>query len=455
MKNIKKLLIAFMGIILIPSFVQAASANISVKASGTAIVGNTITATVTISSGTPMGAWQFNVNYDSSKLKLTSGATAIADYTTSTSGTKSKSYTLKFQALKSGSASISIGSYLVYAMDDSAMSVSASSTRINIMTQKELEATYSKDNNLKELSVEGYTLTPEFSKDVLEYSVTIPSDVTKINIVAKQNDNTATVTGAGEHDVMEGNNKFEILVKAQNGSEKTYTVNVEVEDLNPIYVEIEDTQYTLVKRKDALTIPASNLYEESTVTIEEVEIPCFKNNVTNFILVGVKDENGKISLALYDAENNTYKLYQEFLSNNLVLYITDFPKRMEDYIHDVLTINEMEVEVYKYSKNSRFVICYAMDISTGEYNYYSYDTKENTFQIYNDEEVKELKENVKTYLYISLGFGVGLFIAFIIIIILLSKRNKRKQKMKREAHKEKEEELDDFLSDVKKSKRKK
>lgn len=33
------------------------------------------------------------------------------------------------------------------------------------MTQSELEATYSKNNYLSNLEVEGYTLTPEFDKD--------------------------------------------------------------------------------------------------------------------------------------------------------------------------------------------------------------------------------------------------------------------------------------------------
>ena len=36
------------------------------------------------------------------------------------------------------------------------------------MTQEELEASYSKDNDLKSLSVEGFEISPEFDKDVTE-----------------------------------------------------------------------------------------------------------------------------------------------------------------------------------------------------------------------------------------------------------------------------------------------
>ena len=57
---------------------------------GSAVVGNTITATVTLSSSTPMGSWQYLISYDNSKLKLIGGQTSVADYTTSASGVKSK-----------------------------------------------------------------------------------------------------------------------------------------------------------------------------------------------------------------------------------------------------------------------------------------------------------------------------------------------------------------------------
>ena len=216
MKKIKNLIISILvSFIILPITVNAASASINVNTSGTAVVGNTITATVTVSSGTPMGSWQFLVNYDNSRLKLISGQTSVADYTSSASGVKSKSYTLKFQALKNGNASINIGSYLVYAIDESAMSVSTGNRSVKIMTQAELEATYSKDNNLKSLAIDGYSLTPEFNKDTLEYSVTVPSTVEKININAVKNDNRATVEGAGEKEVVEGSNPFEIVVTAQ------------------------------------------------------------------------------------------------------------------------------------------------------------------------------------------------------------------------------------------------
>ena len=106
----------------------------------------------------------------------------------------------------------------------------------NIITQQELEASYSKNNNLSSIVVEGYELNEEFNKDTLEYTVSVPSDTEKINLNATVEDKTAGVSGTGEFEVSEGDNKFELIVTAQNGAKKVYTVTIKVEDQNPINV---------------------------------------------------------------------------------------------------------------------------------------------------------------------------------------------------------------------------
>jgi preprotein translocase subunit SecG len=432
MKNIKKLLLGILLLVL-PITVNAASASIKVTGASTAIVGNNVSITVTLSSSTAIGSWKIGLNYDKSYLSLVSssaeaGGTIMAN---SSSGTKSKSYTYVFKALKSGSTTISISSYDVYAYSDlSEMSISVSNKSLKLMTQAELEATYSKDNNLKSLGVDGYTLTPEFSKDVTEYSVTVPSDVTSVNISATKNDSTASLTGDGEKEVIEGQNTFEIVVTAQNGSTKTYTIMVEVEDLNPIEVNINNENYTIVKRKDVLTKPST--YEEKTITINNTEVPAFYSESTKFTLVGIKDTAGNVYLAIYNESDNSYTKYNEITTNNLNLYLKEFPSNIDGYIKDTININDVDVEVYRYKDNSRFVICYGMNIETGEYDYYSYDTLEKTFQVWNNEEVLELKTEVKNYLYCIIAFGSGLFVAFILIICLLKKKKTKKHNHKEE-----------------------
>lgn len=454
MKKFKKiLLVVVLSLFMLPSFVNASSGTISVSSTSTGIVGNNITVKVTLSSASTIGSWEFDISYDKSYLQLTSstaesGGTHAAN--TVSGGTKSKSYNFTFKVLKSGSTTVKVSASDVYDYNDmSRMSMTNGSKTITLKTQAEIESSYSKDNSLKSLSVEGYEITPEFNKDTLEYKVTVPSDVNSVNIIATKSDSKATVTGDKEHEVVEGSNRFEIVVTAENGSEKKYVLTVEVEDLNPISIKIDDKNYTIIKRKENLTKP--NLYEEATITINEIEVPAFKSDITKFTLVGIKDEEGKIYLALYNEDDNSYTIYNEFTSSTLSLYLTDFPKKIDGYIKDIIKINEIDTEVYRYSKNSRFVICYGINLETGKYNYYSYDTKENTFQIYNDEEIKELKNTQKLYLYVIIAFAIALLFAFIIIISLAKRNKKIKNKNKIEVLNEKILETDD---DVKKATKK-
>ena len=178
MKRIKIILVSILTFILIPCIASAASGSVRVTGTSQAVIGNTVTATVTLSSDTSIGSWNLSLNYDKSFLQLIStdsegGGNRMVN--SSATGIRSKSYTFKFKALKKGSTTVSVSSYEAYAFSDlSEISLSSSGKTIKILTQAELEASYSKDNNLKSLSIEGFEITPEFSKDTLEYSAVVP-----------------------------------------------------------------------------------------------------------------------------------------------------------------------------------------------------------------------------------------------------------------------------------------
>jgi len=308
-KKIKILLLAICCLVVMPFECLASSANINVTGTSTAVVGNKVTVTVTLSSSTKIGSWQMNLNYDKSYLQLTNstaeaGGTGIAGY--DAKGLNKKTYTFTFKTLKTGSTKVSVGSYLAYdynTMDE--MSLTANSKMIKIITQQELEASYSKDNNLASLDVEGFLLSPSFEKDVTEYAVVVPEDTKSIKISAKARDGKASVSGTGEKEVTSGTNNFEITVRAENGSEKVYKINVEVKDANPINANVDGNLYTVVKIKDYL--PSLNTYQDHTILIEDMEIPAYKNDNTGLVLVGLKDSAGEISLFIYDENDGSYK----------------------------------------------------------------------------------------------------------------------------------------------------
>lgn len=432
MRKIKVILISLFCLLVIPKTVFAASGKINVSGTSTVVVGNNVTVTVTLSSSTLIGSWEMSLNYDKNYLQLrsaTSESNGIRMAASTATGVKSKSYTFTFKTLKKGSTSVSVGGYLAYAYADlSEISLSSNSKKINIITQAELEASYSKNNNLASLGVEGFTLTPEFNANTLEYSVTVPEDTKNVNITGTVQDKKASINGVGVHDVNQGNNKFLVTVKAENGSEKTYTINVDVKDENPIEVTVGDKKYTVVKIKENL--PIASLYNEYSVKINEFDIPAYKNDYTGLVLVGLKDTEGNISLFIYDDENNSYKGYNELKSSQITIYPLKPEENIEGYKKGNVKIQDIDVEGFYLNEDSDFFVIYGVNVETGDKGFYMYDKKMQTLIKYNDELSSLLSEKIKLYTYIIIGFISLSVVMLIIIIVLVCKKSKKKKRGK-------------------------
>ena len=433
MKKIKLYVCILLSVFLFPLGVKAADGNISITGTSSAVIGNTVSITVTLSSSTPIGSWEIDVSYDDSYLQLirTSnplGGNAIIGYMDTVNGVTKQTYTYIFKALKKGTTKVGIASNTVYSVDEKLMSISSSSKSVRIMTQAELEASYSKDNDLKSLSVEGFELSPAFSKDITEYTVTVPEDTKEITINAAENDSAASVTGTGTFEVTQGTNTFEIIVRAENGSEKKYTVKVEVIDANPINVTLGNQDFTVVKVKDFL--PTVTAYQETTVKINDFDIPAYTSELTGFTLVGLKDSAGSIALYIYDADNNTYTAYNELKFNQLTIYPKKTDNTLDGYELGTVTINDIEVPAYYTSSDSRFAIIYGINVETGEEGFFKYDKTDQSIQKYDDEMINSLLEKNKLYSYIIIGFSVILVIMFIILITKGRGKKKKKKDIK-------------------------
>lgn len=426
----KKISVILIGLLLtFTSMIKlnAASASISVSVNRSSlVVGNTVNATVTVYSSGGIGSWEYTINYDTSKLKLVSGQVSVADVAQS-SGKTSVSYNYTFKAIASGSASIGVKSYSVINWDVQELSTTANSKTVSIITQQELEASYSKNNNLSGITVEGYELDGAFDKEKLEYTVSVPSDTEKIKLNASVEDSTASLTGIGEFDVSEGDNKFDIIVTAQNGNQKTYSVTVKVEDKNPITATIDNKKYTLVKRASTLTCP--NTYEETKVTIDGIEVPAFKSSITDFVLVGMKDEQGSISLFLYDESNNKFSKYTEIKTTGLVIYPKEPKTIPTGYKKVTISINDQEVTAYTYNDNKEFYLIYGINIENNKEDFYEYDKTNNTMSRYNGKIIEELTTRNENYMMIILILGVETILLLMILLITFIRNKKRRKRL--------------------------
>ena len=226
MKNniLKKLLITLilMTFTILGLTIKSNAASLSIKTSkSTVSPGESFTVTVTLSNGagyvTSGGQtqWLDNSSFSYTKTAGNSGSISItasgtaADYTTEKDETVSASTTVKIQDKNSGGSSNN-----------------GSPTKKPTTTKPVEEKEKSKDSSLKELAIAEGTITPEFNKDVKEYVLTVPNEITSVNVTATPTDSKAKATVEGNTELKEGENTVTVTVTAENGNKTNYTIKV-------------------------------------------------------------------------------------------------------------------------------------------------------------------------------------------------------------------------------------
>lgn len=426
LKKIKYIIYTMILFVLGAGISNAASLSVNANKK-TVTVGSTVTVTVNASGA---AGWEYCVAYDSSMFTLTKATsdTGGACVRTGSTLTGYSSVSFTFKANKSGTSTVSLRSAVMYGDDGNEISSSKGSVSLTAKTQQEIEASYSSNADLRSLVVEGYEISPAFSKNVLEYNLEVENDIEKVNIVAAKDDNRSSIKGAGEVVLSEGINKIEIVVTAQKGNNKTYILNITRKELNPIIVKVDGKEYNVVRKAENLEAPT--YYSSTTIKIDDEDIPAFESEITGFTLVGLKDEDGNIKLYRY--ENGEYTLYNQIAKDSFVFIPLDNNEILKGYENKrIVSIND--VEVVSYTKNEddkEIVLVYGMNASTGDKNWYKYDTKEGTFQRYiKSSEQESLTSN--EYFYLAIAFASGLGLAILIIIILLAMNSGKDKKNKK------------------------
>ena len=412
MKKINYILFTIVCSLFLTGLVKAApSAKLSVSSSNITD-GKTVTASVTVYN---TAAW--NVKITSSGN--TNGCTQNWADATSNGANATKTFSTTCRASSTGVISFNLSGD-VTSSDGSNANVSGTA-RVTVSEPKPA----SEVNTLKALSIDGYELSPAFSEDALEYSVTVPSTVNSVKINATKKDSASSVSGDGEKEVLEGSNKFEIVVTAESGATRTYKIIVNVEDTNPINVSVDGTNYTVIKNSKNLTVP--NNYIESKMTLNGIDVPCFVNDINHLTLIALKDADGNVKFFTYN--NGEYKEYIELASPTLLI----FPQAMSrdkytTWNKVTIKINNNDVEALQYKNQDNYYIVYAMNIITGESNYYLYDVKNNSYQVFNDDLYNSLNEDINFYLYMVCGAAGLILICIIIIIVLLTRKHPKKNR---------------------------
>lgn len=182
-------------------------------------------------------------------------------------------------------------------------------------TTKPVETPKSTDSTLSALSVKEGAISPEFKKDVKEYSLTIPYETSEVNVTATATDSKAKVAIEGNKDLKEGENIVKVLVTAEDGTSTTYTIKVTRKrvpialktlvvkyqnengelietPLNPVF-NFDTLEYTLQDLEywvEKLNIEATPNIEGATIDIQGADnLQVGENTIT--ITVKIAEEN--------------------------------------------------------------------------------------------------------------------------------------------------------------------
>lgn len=134
-----------------------------------------------------------------------------------------------------------------------------------------------------------------FSENKTSYDVTVPNNVTQVEIYATKKDSKASLTGTGIKKLQEGQNTANVIVTAEDGTTKTYTINIKRLSKN----EKQDTTENL----DAKSSSNSKYLELSNLEIEGVNLePSFESSTYKYE-ISIKGEQSNLDIKA--STNNT------------------------------------------------------------------------------------------------------------------------------------------------------
>ncbi len=439
--------------------VSAASASSAISASPSSVtVGNTFTVTVKVSCAS-IGSAEGSLTYDSSVIEFVSGSDAagasgslkLSKYASS-DGVGSFTFSLTFKALKAGSTTVTFTPTEVANWSTEIVSCSSASTKVTVTSP----AALSSNANLKSLKVSSGTLSPAFSPNTVNYTVTVPYTVTKLTMSATTEDSAATLSVSGSQNLSVGKNVRAITVKAADGTTKKYTVTVTrqandgtvsetpvtsqptVESEQPsisntVTVTVDGEAMTVVEDLSEVTLPAGFTVDE--VTINDKAVICIKN-ASGLKMLYLNDGETNC-FYIYDSENISFTKYRTITVKGASYVLVDKPRNTavpEGFTSTEVRINETDVPAWQAS-GEEFKDFYLIYVSSesGNLGFYLYDSAEDTIERYVDfgslsepavtEPQKEDPFYVEYSLYIIIALGVvAVGLAGALTVVIMKKR---------------------------------
>lgn len=417
---------------------------ISVSAGqGSVSVGKTVAFSITVPSGSE--AWTYSVSW-SGNLTLESGDTAPMGFE---GDSRTNQLVFRANSTGTGTVSISAGSYCIAGVDYDA-SGSASVTIVAADKPDDSEpapaptpsggsstgntpgVSLSSNNALSSLTVSAGTLTPAFDPAITEYTLSLPSQSDRLTITANPSDSRATVQGDGDISLQDGETSLSVVVTAEDGSAKAYTITVQVAQAPTLFLDYNSQRLGVVKDVSQVTPPAGFAPAEP-ITYSGDTLPIWTDVSGKRTLVYLMDEKTSAQgFYLFSQTTGVQSPYLPILCGSVTYIYTDIPKELSS----VPGLTPATVKAFGQTLNGwtyndaslkDFCVLYLMD-DAGSYGYYTYDSREETLQRFSGAVFTDSGETLAVpmlYVYIAGGAALVLLILLIVFASVAGSRGRK------------------------------
>lgn len=419
---------------------------ISVSAGqGSVSEGKTVAFSITVPSGSE--AWTYSVSW-SGNLTLESGDTAPMGFE---GDNRTNQLVFRANSTGTGTVSISAGSYCIAGVDYDA-SGSASVTIVAADKPDDSEpapaptpsgggdsstgnnpgVSLSSNNALSSLTVSAGTLTPAFDPAITEYTLSLPSRSDRLTITANPSDSRATVQGDGEISLQDGETSLSVVVTAEDGSAKAYTITVQVAQAPTLFLDYNGQRLGVVKDVSQVTPPAG-FAPAKPITYSGDTLPIWTDVSGKRTLVYLMDEKSSAQgFYLFSQATGVQSPYLPILCGSVTYIYTDIPKELSSVPGLTLaTVKAFGQTLNGWTYNDAslkdFCVLYLMD-DAGNYGYYTYDSREETLQRFSGAVFTDSGETLAVpmlYVYIAGGAALVLLILLIVFASVASSRGRK------------------------------
>ncbi|MBP3706351.1 MAG: cadherin-like beta sandwich domain-containing protein [Clostridia bacterium] len=382
-------------------------------------IGDTITVTVNIDAGEEMASMEAYVKYNKSVLSFQNQGLIVAEgenikIVATPGGAKTYQASFSLTAIAAGSAEIELFNISYVYLNDPNLNpqpkpVSGDKKTVTVTTpvtpdptptpnpdpKPEDKPTKSSNANLGSLSVKDGILSPNFNSATTSYTATVRYEKEETTVFANAQVGTSTVSGAGDYKLEVGDNKAIITVVAEDGTKKTYEVNIkrltEEEtakldmpdiELTPLDVELNGFYYRV--REDISDIAVPHGFISAVATYNDIQVGVIMDSASSeYMLYYLTQHGANIGDYYFINDSGTFQRLN-YITVNGRLYIVEkpygnntAPDGWEDCIYTLHTGKVPAFEATESSMKGFYIFyCYV----DGERGFYRYDSVQNTIQ---------------------------------------------------------------------------